>query len=286
MHQYVTPLRYPGGKGRLTQFVADLIEDNDLTGGHYCEPYAGGCGVGLSLLALEYVTHVHINDLNRSIHAFWQAVLEDSDALCKRIRSTRVSMAQWHRQRAVQQDKDADPLDLAFSTFFLNRVNRSGIILGGVIGGKAQAGKWKLDARYNKPDMISRIEQIAEMRSRITLHNLDAAELLRKVVPKLPLRSMTYLDPPYYVKGKGLYEDHYKHQDHELIANLVATIDRPWIVSYDNTPEIRGFYESYRHRQFGLRYSAQSRYEGAEIMFFAHGLRVPAKVTPSRAQAA
>jgi DNA adenine methylase len=284
--QYATPLRYPGGKGRLTQFVADLIDDNDLSGGHYCEPFAGGCGVGLSLLSLEYVRHVHINDINRSIHAFWQAVLDESDALCSRISKTRVSMAQWRRQREVQQDVDADPLDLAFSTFFLNRVNRSGIILGGVIGGKEQAGEWKLDARYNKADMIGRIHRIAEMRSRITLYNLDAARLLRDVVPKLPERSLTYLDPPYYVKGKGLYEDHYQHDDHEVISRLVAKLKRPWIVSYDNTPEIRKLYTAFRNREFGLRYSAQARYEGSEIMFFAPRMRIPAEIVPSRAQAA
>lgn len=284
--QFVTPLRYPGGKGRLTQFVADLMQANGLVGGHYVEPFAGGCGVGLSLLTLEYASHVHINDLNRSVHAFWQAVLEDSDELCSRISRKRVSMAEWHRQRAIQQDPDADPMDLAFSTFFLNRVNRSGIILGGVIGGKDQEGPWKLDARYNKKDMIARIEHIAELRSRITLYNLDAAKLIKNVLPKLPKRMLCYLDPPYYVKGKGLYEDHYQHEDHAAIAKLVAKLERPWIVSYDNTPEIRSFYSAFRKRTFGLRYSAQARYEGAEIMFYSAGLKIPTEIVPSRAQAA
>mgnify|MGYP001611621274 CR=1 FL=1 len=212
--QYVTPLRYPGGKGRLTQFVADLMDDNGLVGGHYIEPYAGGSAVALSLLMLEYASHVHINDLNRSIHAFWISVLEDTDSLCSLISSKRVTIAEWNRQRAVQKDPDADVLELAYSTFFLNRANRSGIILGGVIGGKAQTGAWKLDARFNKSDMIRRIQRIAMLRHSITLYNLDAAKLLVQVLPKIPRRSLVYLDPPYYVKGKGLYEDHYHHQDH------------------------------------------------------------------------
>ena len=155
--QFITPLRYPGGKGRLSQFVADIIQDNGLTGGHYVEPYAGGSAVALSLLMLEYASHVHINDLNRSVHAFWEAVLSDTDRLCARIKSKRISMAEWNRQRAIQADLDADPLDLAYSTFFLNRTNRSGIILGGVIGGKNQDGPWKLNARFNKLDLIQRI---------------------------------------------------------------------------------------------------------------------------------
>lgn len=284
--QFITPLRYPGGKGRLSQFVADIIQDNGLIGGHYVEPYAGGSAVALSLLMLEYASHVHINDLNRSVHAFWAAVLTDTDRLCARIKLKRISMAEWNRQRAIQADLDADPLDLAYSTFFLNRTNRSGIILGGVIGGKNQDGPWKLNARFNKLDLIQRIERIASFRHSISLYQLDASELLKKVLPKLPKRSLVYLDPPYYVKGKGLYENHYDHSDHAGIAKLVGSIKQRWIVSYDNVPEIRDLYASHSQRIFGLRYSAQSRYEGSEVMFFSKDLSVPSEIIPSRARAA
>src|SRR3546814_13206529 len=129
--QFITPLRYPGGKGRLTQVVADIMESNDLIGGHYAEPYAGGASVALSLLMLEYASHIHINDLNPSIHAFWDAVLNETDRLCAMIKNKRVTMAEWRRQHDVQNDPDADSLDLAYSTFFLNRTTRSGIIFGG-----------------------------------------------------------------------------------------------------------------------------------------------------------
>src|SRR3546814_4360788 len=79
--QFITPLRYPGGKGRLTQVVADIMESNDLIGGHYAEPYAGGASVALSLLMLEYASHIHINDLNPSIHAFWDRSEEHTSEL-------------------------------------------------------------------------------------------------------------------------------------------------------------------------------------------------------------
>ena len=284
--QFVSPLRYPGGKGRLTQFVADLMDANGLSGGHYVEPYAGGAAVAIALLRLEYASHVHINDLNRSVHAFWFAVLDNTDELCARISKARVSMAQWHRQREVQLDISADPLDLAFSTFFLNRVNRSGIILGGVIGGKEQLGAWKLDARFNKPDLIDRVQRIALLRHRISLYNLDANILLGSALAKVPRRSLVYLDPPYYVKGKGLYENHYEHDDHLAIALRVARLKQPWIVSYDNVPEIRHMYRAARQRTFGLRYSAQTRYEGAEVVFFSDALRIPSEIVPSRSVAA
>lgn len=284
--QFVTPLRYPGGKGRLSQCVADIMRSNGLEGGQYVEGYAGGAGVALTLLQLEYASHIHINDLNSSIYAFWDAVLNDTDRLVSRIHAKRISMAEWRRQQEVQKASDADRLDLAYSTFFLNRTNRSGIILGGVIGGKNQDGPYALDARFNKKELTKRIERIASLRHRISLYNLDARDLIENVLPTITRRAFVYLDPPYYVKGRGLYQNHYLHDDHAVIAKSVAGIRQPWIVSYDNAPQIRSFYARYRAITFGLKYSAQARYEGSEVMFFSHALKVPSEITPSRAAAA
>jgi DNA adenine methylase len=284
--QFNTPLRYPGGKGRLTQFVADLIVTNDLVGGHYVEPCAGGAAIGVSLLLLEYVSRIYINDINPSIHAFWSAVINETESLCKRISDTRVTLAEWKRQRKVQSDQSASPLDRGFSTFFLNRANRSGIICGGVIGGLKQTGEWKVDARFNKLDLTRRIESIARHGHRITLSCMDAGAMITGVLPSLSSRGLIYLDPPYYSKGKDLYEDFYTHEDHARIAKLVGTIQQKWIVSYDNVSAIRRLYRGYRQKSFSLTYSAHNRYEGSEVMIFCDGLRIPRYIRTFRGIAA
>lgn len=277
-----SPLRYPGGKGRLLQFVVDLVEMNDLSGGHYVEPYAGGAGIALSMLYLEYASHIHLNDLNRSVFAFWQAVLKQPDDLCKLVRDTPITVDEWRRQKEVQSDPDADPLALGFSTFFLNRTNRSGIINGGVIGGKDQTGTWTLDARFNRTELLKRIEKIASYAPRISLYNEDAAAFIRGPLKKVPKASLVYLDPPYYLKGSELYENHYCHDDHAKVASLVDSIKQRWIVSYDNAPSICALYAGYRQQVFGLRYSAQSRYVGSEVMIFCDDLKSPGDIEPSR----
>lgn len=280
--QFLSPLRYPGGKGRLSNFLADVVRLNGLVDGHYAEPYAGGASIAIALLFLELVERVHINDINSAVHAFWQAVLNQTDALCRMIHETPVDMDQWRRQRAVQDDPDAPPLAVAFSTFFLNRANRSGIIRGGVIGGKGQTGNWKIDARYNKAELTRRIQKIAKYGKRIALYNQDASAFLQRTLPKLPDRTLVYLDPPYWVKGKGLYEDHYTPEDHAEIARIVRLIRQSWVVSYDNVPEIRALYAGLRHETFGLHYSAHDRYRGTEVMVFRDGLIVPDEIRPSR----
>lgn len=279
--QYHSPLRYPGGKGKISNFLKLVFLRNGLVGHEYLELFAGGASVALTLLYEEYASHIHINDLNRSIFTFWKVVLEEPDALCRRIAATRVCMAEWFRQRAVQQVRDPDPVDLAFSTFFLNRTNRSGIIEGGVIGGQSQRGKWLLDARYNKEELTRRIEKIGRFRSRITLTGLDAAEYLKHHLQKLPTKTLLYLDPPYYVKGAGLYEDHYQHNDHVTIAKLIRQVKHPWLVSYDAALPLFELYKGLKRVRYGLSYSAGDRYRGSEVMFFGPSVSRPHGVLPA-----
>jgi DNA adenine methylase len=276
--RHLSPLRYPGGKSKLTRFVKLLFQKNELLDGDYAEPYAGGASVALGLVLGEYASVAHINDLDLSIHTFWHAVLNDTEALCRRISLRPVTLAEWRRQRAVQkQSTIADPLDLAFSTFFLNRTNRSGIIAsGGVIGGNSQNGDWAIDARYNKSALIQRIERIARYRDRISLTRLDATDFLKRIALRLPSKSLTYLDPPYYVQGQQrLYASYYRPEDHAAIARQLTLLRRPWIVSYDNAPQIQTLYKPYRSTVYGVRYTAADRYRGAEIMVFSPELRVP-----------
>lgn len=277
--RYPSPLRYPGGKARLANFVKLVMARNGLIGAEYVEPYAGGASVALSLLFEEYASHVHINDLNRSVFAFWQCVLYQTEALCERIDGARSEIDEWDRQRAVQADPYADDLDLAFSTFFLNRTSRSGIISGsGIIGGRNQNGAWKIDARFNREELVRRIRRIGRFRSRITVTRVDARDYLVENLPAIGDNCFVYLDPPYYVKGSVLYENSYEHRHHEEISHLVHKLDVPWIVSYDAAPEIRKMYSGFRSSKYSLTYTAGRRYAGSEVMFFHPDLTVP-KVT-------
>ncbi len=275
-HPFRSPLRYPGGKGPLSNFMKLVVQRNKLEDGHYVEVYAGGAGIAWALLFGGYVQDVHINDLNASIYAFWHSVIEHTDDLCTLIDSVDVTIEEWYRQREVQLSPSKHTvLELGFSTFFLNRTNRSGILKGGVIGGKAQKGKWKLNARFNKLDLIARIRRIAQYRSRVHLYQMDAVDFIREQLPSLPQETLVYLDPPYYRKGKELYVDYYGTEDHAGIARLVADIRQPWIVSYDFVPEVSKLYEPYRSVQYRVSYSAQNQYSGFEVMFFGPKVKVP-----------
>ncbi|MEJ0069576.1 MAG: DNA adenine methylase [Pseudomonadota bacterium] len=119
---HFTPLRYPGGKGKLAAYIKALIQANKLYDGEYVEPYAGGAAIGLELLFQEYVTKIHINDLSRPVYSFWKAVLNDTDELCRKVKNTRLTVASRNRQKRIFMNQDEHSyVDVAFATFFLNR---------------------------------------------------------------------------------------------------------------------------------------------------------------------
>jgi DNA adenine methylase len=275
---HFTPLRYPGGKAKLAGFVKAVIEANGLHDGEYVEPYAGGAGVAIELLLHEYVQHIHINDISRPIFAFWHCVLEQTDELTRLVAKTPLTMHSWRRQKKIlMNQEDYDDLELGFATFFLNRTNRSGLLNGGVIGGRDQTGPWRIDARFNRVDLIARIEAIARLRRRISLSCRDAMDYLEDVLNDVSATSLIYLDPPYYRKGKDLYFDYYTHDDHVQVAAVVKKRlkNRHWMVSYDDSEEIRGLYAPFQSITYEVGYSARDVRRGSEVMFFAPGLRVP-----------
>lgn len=276
-----SPLRYPGGKQILGRIVAHLIRLNGASGGTYVEPYAGGAGVALALLFGEHVDRVLINDADPCIYAFWEAVLFDTEGFTKLLRETPATVKEWARQRAIYQNpRRYGSLRVGFATFYLNRCNRSGIIAtGGPIGGKTQAGRWKIDARLNRSELERRIRKIATYRERITISNTDAMEFLdRDVAPmEHKQKPFVYLDPPYYAKGRDLYLNHYSPDDHAVLATYMTKQKRfPWIMSYDRVPEIVRLYSQFRQVRFSLDYSARERREGSEVMIFRSETAFPA----------
>ncbi|MCX6749419.1 MAG: DNA adenine methylase, partial [Candidatus Pacearchaeota archaeon] len=180
----------------------------------------------------------------------------------------------WKKQKEIQKKKDeSDLLRLGFSTFFLNRTNRSGILKAGVIGGLKQKGNWKIDCRYNKKDLIEKIRKIASYKNKIEIYNQDAIELLRNISKKLPKKTLVYLDPPYYIKGKDLYMNHYGPEEHKEVAIGIKNIKQNWIITYDCVPPIEQLYRECKKEKYFLTYSAGNTERGKEIVFFSKGLK-------------
>ncbi|HEY5461817.1 MAG TPA: DNA adenine methylase [Hanamia sp.] len=275
-----SPLRYPGGKSCLSNFVKEVAQLNRIIGGVYMELYAGGAGAALNLLFNGTFSRVHINDYDYNIYCMWYSILNHPQAFINRINKTSVTIEEWHRQKAVFfRGGRSSIVDLGFATFFLNRTNRSGIIFkAGPIGGLRQDGNYKIDVRFNKEKLIERIKMIASRRDDIVLTNLDALDILNNIhLTNYNIENLfIYMDPPYYKKGKQLYLNNYKHNNHLNLANTLRNIENiKWLISYDNVSEIKQMYGRYRMASFNLNYTLQTKKFGSELLVFCDDLELP-----------
>jgi DNA adenine methylase len=269
--RYYSPLRYPGGKTILYPFFARKIAASGLRDVTYVEPFAGGAGAAIALLFSENVDRIVINDLDKSVYAFWHSAVFESERFIDAIEATPVTVKEWRKQKEIYESPRGRRFERGFATFFLNRTNISGILNGGPIGGLDQTGKWKIDARYTKQALVERIHAIADYKSRIDVTNEDGVDLVSKYL-RQP-NTFVYLDPPYYEKGADLYLNHYQEADHKRLAKkLNVHPDAPWLLTYDNKPEIRKLYPKRKVVNFSLSYNAYELRKGRELMILSDRL--------------
>ena len=270
--RYLSPLRYPGGKGALAGFVAALIDAQPRRARQYVEPFAGGAGVALRLLHDEYVEEVILNDLDAGVAAFWRSVFDEPRALIDLVHGCEPSLDEWHRQREVYLAKQADDLELGFATFFLNRTNRSGILDARPIGGLEQAGHWTLGARWKPEPLAARIKRAARYRTRVTICEDDGIAVTTRYLRED--RSFLYADPPYISKADGLYLDTLEWPDHQRLAETLRGADN-WLVTYDHDPRVLELYAGLRCAAFGIKHTAAIQHIGQEYAVFPASLVIP-----------
>lgn len=272
-----SPLRYPGGKSRLTPFIALLIEKSKIKNPIYVEPFAGGAGVALNLLLDSKVNEIVINDYDKAIYSVWRAILNETDSFTHLIETTPLTVEEWQKQKKVYTENcNKYSLELGFAAFYLNRTNRSGILSNaGPIGGYEQKGNYLIDARFNREELKKRVLAIAQKKACIHLYNKDIRVFIKRFFPIYQERAFVYFDPPYFNKGEALYKNFFSADDHQIIHDLICDIECPWIVTYDDVHEIREMYKKYTCRRYDLVYSVANNGTNSELMFLSNASMWP-----------
>lgn len=263
-----SPFRYPGGKAKLYKQFHKLINENNLQNCIYVEPFCGGAGLAMKLLLRGDVSKIIINDIDPAIYAVWYCVLNKTEDFCNKIENIKISIEEREKQKEIYSKKDiSDIFSLGVATLYLNRVNRSGILKAGVIGGKKQNGNYKMDCRFNKTKLIEIIRKIAEEKDNIEIYNMNAIQFLNKVKREVSDNSLFYLDPPYYNQGSKLYTNFFSPCDHEILCNYVKNIKNlNWIVTYDNVPEIIDLYKDFNPQEYDITYTTEKKRKGKELL--------------------
>jgi DNA adenine methylase len=273
-----SPLRYPGGKSQLFSYIKSIINYNKYNSYTYVEPFAGGAGLALKLLYKNVVERIVINDYDSAIFAFWYSCLNMPNELKALVNSAELSVEEWDRQKKIYMDSaNHSILEIGFATLYLNRTNHSGIITGGVLGGRNQMGTYKIDARFNKQTLCEKIDEIYAHRNTIALFNLDAKEFLRLPILR-EQKCILYIDPPYVGQGEQLYRNYFVEHDHEELSHQISALTCPWLVTYDACELVRKLYANYRSSKLNVQYSVNIKRNANEFIFFSPEVRIPASI--------
>lgn len=264
------PLRYPGAKSKLYDYIYKLLVAENKTGCTFYEPFAGSASVSLLLLENNSIQKAVLNELDPLLYNFWFSVFNRTDDLIQMILNTDISLENWHefskyRNEAYAADKTS--VQIGFAGLFLNRTNFSGILKANPLGGLKQESHYSIDCRFNKNKVINSIEKLSRFRNRIELHNTEAIDFMKQNLRyKRNNTVFVYIDPPYYKEGSNLYRYFYTPEQHASLANYILTKTFPWLISYDDAVEIRNLYSRITPLTIHMDYSVHTSRKAEELL--------------------
>jgi len=275
MGSFLSPLRYPGGKGWMLEYVRLWFS---LGLGHvreFVEPFCGGASVGLFVAAQGLADHVSLYELDPNVAAVWQTIINDEgglDWLLDKLAGFQFNeaAARWWLAR---DPASLDSRERAFWTILYNRLSFGGSMAGGSGLGKLgrsgyKGGGW--NSLWNIEVVCRRLKKLAPLRDRISFAQADALELL----PELPARSTTavLLDPPYTAGKRRPGRRLYNHAtiDHERLFTLAATIPNV-LLTYDDDDAVREMaaQHGFSYKPITMR---NNKHQQQQELFISHDL--------------
>ncbi|MEH2408535.1 DNA adenine methylase [Nostoc sp.] len=228
-----SPLRYPGGKSKAINQIVEYLPESFS---EFREPFVGGGSVFIYLRQNFPDLKIWINDLNRELFLFWKFAQSDLAQLVKAVRHIKVKYTDGKLLFAELTTVDVSnlsDLERAVRFFVLNRITFSGTV---------ESGGFSQEAFHKRftDSSIERLEKLEDILSEnVQITNLDYSHLLKSEAEDVFL----FLDPPYFnAKKSKLYgkrgDLHTSFED-QRFAELLQQCHHHWLITYDNSPQIR-----------------------------------------------
>lgn len=236
LQERISPLRYPGGKGKMLKQLEPLFPDKVST---MVEPFAGGASASLAMLFAGRADRILLNDLDPGVYAFWSAVLNSTDKLLNELKYIQGTREEFLKAKEILSNSaDHSSMELATAFLVANQLAFSGITKAGIAG--------DYQRRWSYKKVANRIQKIAAYKDHITVMNEDALQVIEEYYWNKD--NFLFVDPPYVLQGKRLYREWYKTDDHMKLADLIRdlTLSYPGcakiIVTYDACEETEELY--------------------------------------------
>jgi DNA adenine methylase len=250
-----SPLRYPGGKSRAIERMKSLLPEEFK---EYREPFVGGGSFFIYLKQKYPKLKIWINDLNPELYYFWKYAQNNSEKLAKEVlkikKETRTGQSLFTELLSLDVQKITG-LERAIRFFILNRITFSGVVESGGYSQQAYEGRFT-------DSSIERVSELGNLLEDVTITNLDYREVL-KVGEK---NIFTFLDPPYFKATKsklygknGILHTEFNHEDFSV---AVKNCKHSWLITYDDSPEIRENFSFANIYEWELQYGMNNYKQG------------------------
>ena len=261
-----SPLRYPGGKSRAIKQIQEQFPRR-FTFSEYREPFVGGGSVFIYLKQIYPNIDIWINDLNPELYLFWKIAQSDLKALVTELRQIKKNRKDgrelFQELRELDVGKISD-FERAVRFFILNRITFSGTIESGGYSEKS------FQTRFTESS-IDRLEKLGQILPGIRITNLD----YREVVKQKGENTFIFLDPPYLTATKsrlyGKDGDLHTSFNHQEFANTMKKCDHQWLMTYDDSQEIRNYFQDFNiipwQLQYGMNNYKQGKAEKGQEIF-------------------
>lgn len=246
--------RYPGGKSKLRKQIVEklhvIAQDRDL---EYREPFFGGGSIGLLMLEENpNIKRIWINDFNLGIASLWTTVIKRPDLFKKKVEQFKPSVEAFDKFKEELTgplpllDSDAKIANYGFKKLAIHQISYSGLGVksGGPLGGREQTSAYKIDCRWSPDYICKKIDALHDRFSNLSIRNNICTSFdFSLLINDTQFPAIIYLDPPYYNKGEALYQDSFVESDHKRLADCLRNTKHEWVLSYDDCPEIRKYYD-------------------------------------------
>jgi DNA adenine methylase len=234
-----SPFRYPGGKTWLIPTIRQWLKQKNTTPKLLIEPFAGGGIVSLTAAFENLAEKVLMIEMDEEVAAVWEVILNGKNQwLAEKIYSFHLTHENIHEELSRFNKKIED---IAFCTILKNRTFHGGILAkGSGLLKNGENGKG-IASRWYPRTLRDRITAINYFKNKIDFVKGDAFEIIEKKLNDE--EAYFFIDPPYTVAGKRLYT-HF-NIDHEKLFDLTSQLKGKYMLTYDDTSEIRALAHKY-----------------------------------------
>lgn len=251
-------LRYPGGKTRAVKILSKYIPDECKT---VISPFLGGGSFEIYLA--KSGRHVYGNDILKPLIDYWTFLIDAPDTLRAKIQTMHpITKDLFEKyQTKLKNNQTVDDLESAALFFILNRSSFSGTTMSG--GFSKEAGS----KRFTQSS-IDRVKS-QEWMSNMTVDCQDFQTSLQSI-DMVNDDLIIFADPPY-MTAKKLYGINGEGQniDHTELRDTITQF-RKWIITYDDSPEVRELYDGYTIIPMAWSYGMNSSKKSKEILIVSN----------------